>query len=386
MKILHICLNGTVTDGFSYQDNLLPKYHKVLGNEVVVIASLYSLNSNAKLVKLSEETIKYKNEYGITVYRIPNIYNTNDNSKFKRYINFLSIIEKEKPDVIFLHDFQLIDSKQVVQYAKKHRDVIIYADNHADFSNSARNWLSKNILHKIIWRHYAKKLNPYVKKFYGVTPARVDFLIDLYKLPKEKCELLVMGADDDLVEKSKLSNSRKIIRDKYKISDDDFLIVTGGKIDLEKEQTILLMEAVKNIGNPKIRLIVFGSVVSELKPKIEELTRETDNILYVGWISSEESYDYFEAADLVVFPGRHSVFWEQVVGQGKPMIVKYWEGTTHVDLGGNIEFLYNDSSEEIEKKIIKVSQPEVISNMKKIAEQKGLQVFSYKEIAKRSIE
>lgn len=386
MKIVHICLNGTVTDGFSYQDNLLPKYHKELGNEVVVIASLYSLDSNAKLIKLSETAMKYENEYGITVYRIPNKFNTNDKSKFKRYINFIPILEQESPDIIFLHDFQLIDSKQVIRYVKRHKDVIIYADNHADYSNSARGWLSKNILHKIIWRHYARMLNPYVKKFYGVTPARVDFLTDLYKLPKNKCELLVMGADDELVEKSKALNVRKAIRDRYKILNDDFLIVTGGKIDLEKKQTILLMEAVKKTANPKIKLIVFGSVVKELKPKIEELTQECDNVLYVGWINSELSYDYFEAADLVVFPGRHSVFWEQVVGHGKPMIVKYWKGTTHVDLGGNVEFLYNDSVEEIEEKLLKVMQPDVISKMKEVAEQKGMQVFSYREIARRSIE
>ena len=43
-------------------------------------------------------------------------------------------------------------------------------------------------------------INPYVNKFYGVLPARVDFLINEYKLPKNKVELLVMGADDDCIE------------------------------------------------------------------------------------------------------------------------------------------------------------------------------------------
>lgn len=75
-------------------------------------------------------------------------------------------------------------------------------DNHSDFSNSARNWLSKNVLHKIVWRTMAKN-RTICKKFYGVLPARVDFLIDVYNLPKEKCELLVMGADDDLVKRTK---------------------------------------------------------------------------------------------------------------------------------------------------------------------------------------
>lgn len=289
MKIVHICLNGTVTDGFSYQDNLLPKYHKELGNEVVVIASLYSLDSNAKLIKLSETAMKYENEYGITVYRIPNKFNTNDKSKFKRYINFIPILEQERPDIIFLHDFQLIDSKQVIRYVKKHKDVIIYADNHADYSNSARGWLSTNILHKIIWRHYARMLNPYVKKFYGVTPARVDFLTDLYKLPKNKCELLVMGADDDIIDSIDIEQVRRIKREAYGLSNQDFVLITGGKIDHNKPQTIDLMKIVNSLDDDDIRLLIFGSVEESLKIKFNwELS---ERVRYIGWKRSNEIYD-----------------------------------------------------------------------------------------------
>lgn len=38
-KIVHVCLCGPVTDGWSYQDNLLSKYHKELGYEVSIITS-----------------------------------------------------------------------------------------------------------------------------------------------------------------------------------------------------------------------------------------------------------------------------------------------------------------------------------------------------------
>ena len=41
------------------------------------------------------------------------------------------------------------------------------------------------------------------------------------------------------------------------------------------------------------------------------------------------------------------MFWEQVVAQGIPMVVKYWEGNLHIDFSkGNVEFLYNDSEEK----------------------------------------
>ena len=81
------------------------------------------------------------------------------------------------------------------------------------------------------------------------------------------------------------------------------------------------------------------------------------------------------------------MFWEQVVGQGIPMIVKDWPGTHHIDLGGNVIFLQNDSVDEIEKTIEKIhNNHELYEMMKECAETKGKVYFSYSNIAKRSLE
>ena len=104
-------------------------------------------------------------------------------------------------------------------------------------------------------------------------------------------------------------------------------------------------------------------------------------------MQSEKTYDYWSAADLVIFPGRHSVFWEQVAGMGIPMICKYWRGTTHVDVGGNVIFLKEDSVKEMQGIIEKViSNPSLYLKMKQSAQSEGKERFSYKEIAKRAIE
>lgn len=228
-------------------------------------------------------------------------------------------------------------------------------------------------------------IEPYTIKFYGVLPARVDFLKDIYKLPEGKVELLVMGADDERVKEAKNTDVKKEIREKYNIKSDDFLIITGGKIDNAKRQILLLMQAIRQIEKENVKLIVFGSVDKELKDEVNSLT-DSDKIQYIGWVQSEDSYKYFASADLVVFPGRHSVFWEQVAGLGIPMIVKYWEGTTHVDLGGNVKFLYKDSIDEIKEEISTIlNKCEIYENMKNVAENKGMEKFSYVNIAKRSI-
>ena len=194
-----------------------------------------------------------------------------------------------------------------------------------------------------------------------------------------------MGADDELVEKAKSTNARSRIRQQYGIKDDDFLVMTAGKIDQWKTQTLLLMQAVQNISNDKVRLIVFGSVTQELMDQVKALADGT-KVQYIGWVQSKDSYDYFEAADLVVFPGRHSVMWEQVTGQGKPMLVKDWPGTHHVDLGGNAKFLHEDSVDEIYSGIqYLVENPNDYLKMFNVAQEKGKQTFSYYDIARRAL-
>lgn len=382
MKILHLMLACFYIDNYSYQENYLPKYHKLQGNDVKIISSLFTFDENGKGTML-KSAIKYVNEYGIPVSRLD--YAPGKIShKLRKYIGLEEEIADFEPDIIFIHGVQFADINVVVNYCKVHKDVIVYADSHSDFSNSATNWLSKHILHRIIWKHYAHKISPYVKRFYGVLPARVNFLVNEYKLPKEKVSLLVMGADDEAVQNAKDDVLIKETRERIGISNGDFVIMTGGKIDQFKTQTLLLMEAVKQIQHPNVKLIVFGSVTPELKDKVSALC-DGDRVKYIGWIHAKDSYNYFASADLVVFPGRHSVFWEQVAAQGIPMVVKYWDGTTHVDFNGNLRFLYKDTVEEIRDVLLDIIENNKIVDMKVVAEKASVN-FMYSNIAQRSID
>lgn len=382
-KILHICLNGSYTEGFNYQDNMLSKYHKHMGMDVTLFAPQW-YRDNDGILRRTEQT-DYVNDNGVRVFRLKQWkVNKKPNNRLKIYPELYKLIEHVSPDIIFLHNLQMLNTLTISKYLKKNSDVKLFIDNHADFSNSATNWLSKNILHSIIWKCCAHVIEPYTEKFYGVLPARVDFLKNVYGLPEEKCELLVMGADDEKAEAAKNPKVRENIRSRYGIEKDDFLIMTGGKIDQWKTQTLLLMEAVAKIDNHKVKLLVFGSITSDLKEKFNSLCI-TNKVIYVGWIAADDSYSYVEAADLLVF-GKTLCVLGTSLWAGKPMLIKYWDGTTHVNLGGNVEFLYQDSTEEILEKIIELlDAPSKYQAMKSVAEDKGKEVFSYRKIAERSI-
>ena len=383
-KIVHLVLLGPVTDGFSYQDNLLTKYQRRDGHDVTIITSQWIWGVDGKFERI--ENNDYMNDDGVRVIRLPIIGWQNFSRKLKRYRGVYQMLESCSPDILFIHGVSYLDVYSATRYLRKHPNVIAYADNHCDFTNSATNWLSKNILHKIIWRHSAHSLEPYVRKFYGVLPARVDFLTDVYGLPPEKCELLVLGADDDEVENATRPEVRKMIRERYGIAEDDFLIVTGGKIDRWKKQTLLLMEAVRNIPNEKLKLIVFGSVEDEIQMNMNQLC-DGRKVQSIGWIRPKDTYQFFAAADLAAFPGRHSTLWEEAAAIGVPLLCKSLPGTQHVDLGGNVRFLSEDSVEEIQNEIENLlNNTEEYQRMKSVAIEKGKKAFSYREIARKAIE
>lgn len=384
MKIIHICLAGLFMDGWGYQDNMIAKYHVSFGYDVTVITNQWVYDHEGNYIKTDKT--EEVDRWGVKIVRIPIKHDKPYTYKLKRYIGLYDNINKIQPDIIFLHSSQIMDVDDIIRYKKEHPEVKLYVDNHCDYSNSATNWLSKYILHGIVWKHSAQKLDPYVEKFYGVLPARVDFMTERYKIPKNRVELLVMGMDDEKAEAADNPQIKEQTRKKLGYAADDFVVITGGKIDHAKRQTLLLIEAVHKIQNPKLKLLVFGSVVDDMKEQLVSMCAADERIQYIGWLQADDTYPYFAASDLAVFPGRHSVMWEQVAGQGIPMICKYWDGTTHVDIGGNVQFLYQDSTEEIQKKLEELmTKGEEYQKMRKVALEKGKKIFSYREIAKKAI-
>ncbi len=384
MKILHVCLAAFFPDNYAYQENLLPKYHKKLGYEVEVLASLQTFDENGKIIYLSKPS-QYVNEYEIKVTRLQNRKPFKLMRRLRIYNGTMSAIEKSNPDIFFIHNGSFLDILKIRKYVRKHPEKKIYIDNHGDYINSARNWLSLHVLHKGLWRLCFKLIEPYTTKFYGVLPIRVDFLKDVYGTPPNKTELLVMGADDEKVSEARSKENIELIKKKLGLDEKDFVIISGGKIDYNKPQIIELMEIVHGINNPHVKLIVFGNVIPEYKEKVHSLSY--GNVIFIGWINSQDVYKYYSASDLGVFTGKHSVLWEQAVGCGLPLLVKEWDGMKHIDLGGNVVFISDNSPATVKKALISIVEtPEIIGRMKDVAESKGMKLFSYKDIAKRSIE
>lgn len=381
MKIVHICLACFYVEGMGYQENLLPKYHVKQGHQVTVLTNDYSFNKNYKTEKKALKNYVNKDNVKVKVLNRTSRYGWY--SRFGDYEGIIESLYEENPDVIFVHGGQFIGLKDVIKYCKNNRSVKLYIDQHADYYNTNIKSFKKKIAHKYIYGHWIRKACKYAERFWGVTPWRCEFLKDVYSLPKKKIDLLVMGADDEYVDLKNKNNIRDKIRKQYDIKDDDFLIVTGGKID--KAKNILnLMQAIN--GKENVKLLVFGSLLEDAKQEFNDILSKSKNVIYIGWLDSNKVYDYFLSADLAVFPGTHSVLWEQACACKVPCLFKRWEGMEHVNNGGNSDFIDDVSSDGIRLKIEELLFTEKYYKMKEHAESEKTDIYLYSNIAEKSLE
>lgn len=356
--------------------------HKLQGHEVRIVASTETFVDNMNLGYVNPNS--YFTTEGIPITRIPYVrfLPHSVSRKLRIYKGLSKILYEFQPDIIFLHGVQFVGIKEVINYVRKNK-VKVFADSHTDYMNSAKSWLSKNILHKLIYKTCTQAIEPYILKFWGVTPSRKLFLEEFYGVSPEKTGLLVMGIDDTELDFKKSLDIRGRIRKELKIENSDFVIITGGKI-VERKNIHLLMKAVKELGHPNIHLLVFGSVNDEMTSVIKDLSN-APNVYNLGWKNAQEIQNLFFAADIAVFPGAHSVLWEQAVGMGLPCIFKEWKGYEHVDLGGNCVMLSEVNIGNIKNEILSIYNNPLLFQRMKLKAEGGIKKFSYWEIAKRAI-
>lgn len=379
MKIVHVIIAAAYKEGHGYQENILPAKHVELGLDTHVVSfdknvpdgRQYTNNDGVKVTLLPVNTSKLTQVHYLSSF-------TNKTKSLYPYLEDVS------PDIIFVHGLQATDVLTVCKWCKKHPMVKLYVDQHADYYNTPITKFTTRLYYRTVYGYIARILSKYAVKFWGVTPWRVDYLQKVYGVKTEKTDLLVMGGDEKYIDWENRNKIRNDIRVRYDIPEDAFLVVSGGKIDKTKN-IHLLVEAVKKLKEKNVFLLVFGSMTDEMKDYCTPLFK--DNIKYIGWVNSKEVYPYFLSADLAVFPGTHSVLWEQAMSCGIPGIFKDWDGGfNHIDCGGNALLIKDISINSIASYIVELLQvPAKYSNMRRVAEDKARKEFSYIEIAKRSI-
>ena len=327
MKIIMLC--DFYNEMLEYQENLLVKYYAKHGHEVTVITSTFEsvFDYYADRHDNSVPARTYRHG-GATLIRLRYRYNLLN--RLRAFTRIDRILDEEAPDLIFVHDIML-NMPECVRYVQGHPACRMIMDYHADYSNSGKNALSLKVLHGVIRKWFLDRARPHLKKVFPIVPASATFLHEIYKVPHSEMELLPLGADTDLAREIKGQQEGRALRQSFNISEEDFVIFSGGKLAPAKK-TELLIDAVARLPDRRIHVVVVGDASEEneaYKKGLMKLAQGRINIRFTGWLDRIDIYRYLDMADLAVFPASQSILWQQAIAMGLPLIVG---NTGHQDI------------------------------------------------------
>lgn len=386
MKILMIC--DFYNENQQYQENLLAKYYIKYGHNVTIVASTFSSIFDYYSMKYNKYSLGHeKNINGYKLIKQP--YSINFLNKIRLLKNLKQILNQETPDLIFVHGMPLC-LKASINYKSTNPNCKVIFDSHADFSNSARNWLSLIFLHKIFFRTILKLCLKSVDKVFFITPDGGNFLNKVYGIPYNSMNMLPLGADTDYINEIKNHNVPKKIRENLGIKPSDFAIFSGGKLNRGKKID-LVINSFHLLKSNSVHLLIVGDTEDKiLKQEIIELINHHPRIHLIGWVEGNKVYDYMSACDIAVFPASQSVLWQQAIGTGLPLIIGQLENqdATYLNKNDNILIIENKlvSKERISfllQNIIDDSSH--LSTMKVNASKTANEFLSYDNISLLSI-
>ena len=320
MKIVMLC--DFYAESLEYQENLLVRYYRKHGHEVVVIASTFdSVFDYYNDLHDKKKPRRTYEDQGATIIKLP--YRFNIINRLRAYVKIDDILEREAPDLIYVHDIML-NFPECVRYVKRNPECKMIMDYHADYSNSGKNALSRVVLHGVARKWILDRARPYLSRIFPVVPASAAFLREIYNVSDAEMEILPLGGDADLADEVLSSGDRPKLRELHGISSEDIVIITGGKLTPAK-RTELLLQAVRGLTcRTKIHVVVIGAsapVDESYRQSIEASVLGKAGFHFVGWLSTRDVYRYLNMADIAVFPASQSIVWQQAILMGLPLIV-----------------------------------------------------------------
>jgi len=342
MRIFMLC--DFYNESLEYQENLLVKYYRKQGHEVMVVASTFeSVFDYYNDRHDKQQSARDYLDQGARILKLPYRYNVLN--RLRAYPRLDQHLEDFRPDLIFVHDIML-NLPECLRYVKRHPACRMILDYHADYSNSGKNWLSLKVLHGVIRKHFLDRARPHLSRIFPIVPAGATFLHEVYGVPHSEMEVLPLGADTDLGEAVRAEGARAKLRAELGVPDEAVVVFTGGKLDPLKRTEDLIVAVRQLAPSHPVHLLIVGEAGEHHQAYKASLLAAADgaaNIHFRGWQNARGVYAHLDAADLAIFPASQSILWQQAISMGLPLIVgersagaSQLQDVSYLNLAGNI--------------------------------------------------
>ncbi len=310
MRIAHLCLSNFYIDDFNYQENAISRYNKRNGNEVCVIASTETYDSERRLSYCSAGS--YFSPDGIQVQRVPYVswLPMALAKKARIHPGVYQKLEEFGPDVILFHGLCGFELLTVARYKRHHPQVRLFADSHEDPNNSARTWFSRYLLHRLYYGTIARRAAREIERIFCVSLETIDFVRSTYRIPEGKLEYLPLGGE--VLDEAEFREVRTAVRVQYGFREDEIIVLQGGKMGWRKKllETLKVFRAVRPA---RCRLVLVGAIDDSIRAEAEELMKDAGRIEFLGWKSGAEVTRLLCGADVYLQPGTQSALLQNAI-------------------------------------------------------------------------
>jgi 1,2-diacylglycerol 3-alpha-glucosyltransferase len=379
MRIAHLCLSCFYVDNCAYQENQLVAQHVRDGHEVMVIASTEVIDEKGHLNYVAPTS--YLGSDGAQVHRLPYRRWLPERvaRKLRIYEGTRHHLSDFKPDVILFHGACALDLLVIAKFVQQHPEVAWYVDCHEDFNNSARNVVSKWLLHGLIYRPTLRHVLPMVRKVLCITPESIVFMRQFYGLKSEQVELFPLGGD--VYEDDAYHNIRTAERYARGIADNTCLFVQSGKLDAAKKLTSTL-RAFRQIPGDHVRLVIAGKLMPDVESEAQALIAADARVSFIGWVNPGSLKTLLCAADVYVQPGSQSATMQMSLCC-RCAVVLDDVPSHHIYHDGNGYLVQNETQLASALQNMAQSSREVLTTMHSHSRDVAARWLDYRQLARR---
>ena len=360
MRILIVTTGNEFNQSMLYKENYIIKAAQAHGDEIFVFANQYTYVKGKTELAVAEEKVE---GYTLKRFKYRSYGNKMLTSRVRRIDGLENEIVRLKPDLIFFNCGQVYNIKNLKLIKQALPDVKIVIDFSTKYLNSARNWFSKNIQHRLMYRSWLQEALPYVDKIFYISQESKVFAQEMYKIPDEIMEHNNLPGETIPVE-TKMAYKHDVFA-KMGMTKDTIMFMYSGKIYPEKKVDHLVRAFVRT-EVPNFRLIIIGVYNDDAsRLTIEPLIASDKRIKFMNFVSGSELTKYVCAADLYIQPGSISQTCQTAVCCGTPLCFN--DIPTHREIyNGNGFFV--DSEEDIYNVFETISKnPSILKDMSRKA-------------------
>lgn len=316
MRIVHI--EDFFHPDAGYQVNILAKYMAKFGHEVTVIAAEIDKIPDYLTRFFGRENIPqrdqaYEEAFGVKIIRVPLVGFISGRAIYSSEL--MKTVRACKPDVVFAHGNDTATGMWATLNRKKFGCPIVL-DSHM-LEMASNNRFSKYF--RLFYKYF---LTPIIKKE-KLTVIRTQD--DLYVekclgIPLEQAPWISYGSDTMLFYPDKAQRDR--FRQENNISDDAFVVVYAGKLDEAKGGMLLADLTCQELTSDReVVFLIVGNTAGDYGAAVEaKFSQAKHRVLRFPTQKYRELAQYFQAADLAVFPRQCSLSFYDVQACGLPVL------------------------------------------------------------------